>query len=155
MDFYFYNFQMMLGVFCQVGGQSVIAFCIYLGLGCLKQHWSIAIYKPAQLLSTVSKGVFVLYVPVFKMYDDLQFKWLCIPLLKNTLSNVLISPSESDGGGSGGPASRRPVSVFGSENSRKSSDSSVPGESHTDRLAHLSPQHFQSGRAEALGALCR
>lgn len=82
--------------------------------------------------------------------------WLFEAALINcNLQASPVTQHKSDGGGSAGPASRRPVSVFGSENSRKSSDSSVPGEPHTDRLAHLSPQHFQSGRAEALGALCR
>ncbi|CAL4068438.1 unnamed protein product, partial [Meganyctiphanes norvegica] len=82
-------------------------------------------------------------------------------------------PSNSSGSGS----TRRPVSIFGniggavdgsSGNSRKTSDSSSghgdqshrsslgPGDlgPPSDRLAYLAPEHFQAGRAEALGALC-
>lgn len=47
---------------------------------------------------------------------------------------------------------RRPTSVFLIEN-RKSSDPCSPSE--CDKHLHLSPAHFQYGRAEALGALCR
>ncbi|XP_068208219.1 ral GTPase-activating protein subunit beta isoform X4 [Palaemon carinicauda] len=65
------------------------------------------------------------------------------------------SQHKTDASGTAGSGSRRPVSGFGGESSRKSSDSSVPSEPQNDRLANLSPQHFQGGRAEALGALCR
>ncbi|XP_069947395.1 ral GTPase-activating protein subunit beta isoform X3 [Cherax quadricarinatus] len=81
--------------------------------------------------------------------------WLFEAALINC--NLQASPGpqhKSDVSGTASSGSRRPVSVFVGE-SRKLSDSSVPGESHADRLANLTPQHFQSGRAEALGALCR
>ncbi|KAG0723198.1 Ral GTPase-activating protein subunit beta [Chionoecetes opilio] len=65
--------------------------------------------------------------------------------------------SDASGGVSGG--ARRPVSVsvtgFGGEVTKKNSDSSVPGDLPSERLTTLTPQHFQGGRAEALGALCR
>ncbi|XP_042214710.1 ral GTPase-activating protein subunit beta-like isoform X3 [Homarus americanus] len=82
--------------------------------------------------------------------------WLFEAALINC--NLQASPGpqhKSDVGSNAGSGSRRPVSVFAGEGSRKSSDSSAPGDSHADRLANLTPQHFQSGRAEALGALCR
>lgn len=51
---------------------------------------------------------------------------------------------------------RRPVSVFGgSEPGKKTSEGSMSGDPLIERLTNLTPQHFQGGRAEALGALCR
>ncbi|XP_071524659.1 ral GTPase-activating protein subunit beta isoform X3 [Panulirus ornatus] len=81
--------------------------------------------------------------------------WLFEAALINCNLQASPGPQHKTDSGSAGSGSRRPVSVFGGESNRKSSDSSAPGDSHTDRLASLSPQHFQSGRAEALGALCR
>lgn len=63
---------------------------------------------------------------------------------------------EADASGSVSSGGRRPVSVFGGgEPGKKISDGSLPGEPHAERLTNLTPQHFQGGRAEALGALCR
>ncbi|XP_069158153.1 ral GTPase-activating protein subunit beta isoform X4 [Procambarus clarkii] len=82
--------------------------------------------------------------------------WLFEAALINC--NLQASPGpqhKSDVSGTASNVSRRPVSVFGGESNRKSSDSLTQGDSHAERLANLTPQHFQSGRAEALGALCR
>ncbi|KAK7085953.1 hypothetical protein SK128_026618, partial [Halocaridina rubra] len=82
--------------------------------------------------------------------------WLFEAGLINCSLQSNVGPQhKTDTSSSSGSSSRRPVSVFGGESGRKPSDSSVPSEPHNDRLTSLSSQHFQSGRAEALGALCR
>ena len=73
--------------------------------------------------------------------------------ITNALTQLLYIESDASGGVSSG--SRRPVSGFGGEVTKKTSDASLPGDLHSDRLTNLTPQHFQGGRAEALGALCR
>ncbi|XP_076069482.1 ral GTPase-activating protein subunit beta isoform X2 [Oratosquilla oratoria] len=77
--------------------------------------------------------------------------WLFEAALINC--SIQISQSGQHKNESGG--NRRPVSVYTNSEGRKSSDSSTPQDSHPDRPAHLSPQQFEAGRAEALGALCR
>ncbi|KAK3862467.1 hypothetical protein Pcinc_031674 [Petrolisthes cinctipes] len=95
--------------------------------------------------------------------------WLFEAALINC--NLQASPGpqhKTEGSSSSSTGARRPVSGFGnsssgSENSRKASDSTAAttgstgssADPHAERLANLTPQHFQAGRAEALGALCR
>ncbi|XP_045133683.1 ral GTPase-activating protein subunit beta-like isoform X2 [Portunus trituberculatus] len=81
--------------------------------------------------------------------------WLFEAALINC--NLQASPGsqhKSDAGGGASSGSRRPVSGFGGEITKKTSDASASGD-HSERLTNLMPQHFQGGRAEALGALCR
>lgn len=81
--------------------------------------------------------------------------WLFEAALINC--NLQASPGsqhKSDAGGGAGSGARRPVSGFGGEVAKKTSDASTSGD-HSERLTNLMPQHFQGGRAEALGALCR
>ncbi|XP_063861323.1 ral GTPase-activating protein subunit beta-like isoform X6 [Scylla paramamosain] len=81
--------------------------------------------------------------------------WLFEAALINC--NLQASPGsqhKSDAGGGASSGARRPVSGFGGEVAKKTTDAPASGD-HSERLTNLMPQHFQGGRAEALGALCR
>lgn len=138
---------------------NATVFYICLALGCLKLHLSTATYKPAQVPNIVcikmrsvafcSSDFIKFFTPNGKSTNIFFF------LLKVVL-NLFIIYIEADAGGGVSSGARRPVSVFGSgEPGKKSSEGSMSGDPLTERLTNLTPQHFQGGRAEALGALCR
>lgn len=104
------------------------AFCISSGSGCLKQPWLEPIF-----------GCKMLKVSIFQV----SFKFLILRISKI----FSIIPEQAT------EASRRPSSMI--MDTRKGLSISQPSSLETEMPANLTIDKFESGRAEAIGALCR